>query len=327
MAHILMFLWLVVVSQSIKHEAIMIKDKLMSFPAFEEINYFTASDLWEALSPTKSFFDEPSNIVYRGQADAEWSLIPSLLRNENLNPLLKFMGRRCTADELVFTEICLLEEFSKYCDSIGVRIPNDSMKFRREILSSQVQDRYYIRPELWPNHELIELMALAQHHGVPTRLLDWTKQPYVAVYFAVSSAMANHVNWKDNSKLAIWVFNTERVGHYQNVKVVQVPGSTSNHVSAQSGLFTVHPHSGHRGGDFEMSGLEYEFSRLPKTPLLKLTLPVTEVLSLYRLCLKVGINAATIYPSADGAGKAVQDAIYSRIISNKDYDTDINSNL
>ncbi|EKF9663254.1 FRG domain-containing protein [Vibrio cholerae] len=281
----------------------------MKYPAFKEVNYETANDLWDALSPTKSFFKKPYNIIYRGQADSSWSLIPSLLRNKESNSLLKFLGRPSKADELVYTEVRLLEEFASYCDNVGVRIPNDSMTFRNEILSSQVQDRYYKRPELWPNPELIELMALAQHHGVPTRLLDWTRQPYVAVYFAVSSAMANHKNWKPDTKLAIWVFNTELVNLYKNVNIVQVPGSTSHHVSAQSGLFTVHPHSGSRNEEFEIRGLEYEFSTLSNSPLLQLTLSVDEALNLYRLCINAGINAATIYPSADGAGKAVQDSI------------------
>lgn len=281
---------------------------------YKEITYETANELWDALSPTKSWFDNLSNVVYRGQADSNWNLTPSLLRNNSTNQNIKFYGRHCTSDELIYNELQLLNVFTTYCDNIGIRIPNDSINFRKNTLNIDYQDKYFRQPQLWPNHELIELMALAQHHGVPTRLLDWTRKPCVAIYFAVSSAMANHKNWNAESKIAIWLLNTQ--SHYvrNNINIVKVPGSTSNNVSAQSGLFTMHPHSNARGEQIETTCLEKLLSAAPDNPLLKLVIPVSEILNLYHLCQVSEINAATIYPNPDGAGRAVQDYINATII-------------
>ena len=55
--------------------------------------------------------------------------------------------------------------------------------------------------------------------------------------------------------------------------------------------------------------MEEELAKFPDTPLTKYILPVNESGRLYELCRIVGITAATIFPSEDGAGKAVMDNI------------------
>lgn len=136
----------------------------------------------------------------------------------------------------------------------------------------------------------------------------------MAVYFAVSDAVAELAKSPEKvpDRLAIWAFNLHAKHTFSVTNFISVPAGISQHISAQSGLFSVHQHSGNWGENINPEGLEGEEkseSSSENVSLKKLTLPTSEVVELYRLCVKASVGAANIFPSADGAGRAVKDAI------------------
>jgi hypothetical protein len=136
---------------------------------------------WPEITVTswKSFAAWMSNITggtppasayaFRGQSNSADALRPSLLRT--------FSGLDRAA--AVAIESVLLKEFQS---SAHLVLPTSQIPHTRDIFS-------------W--------WTLMQHHGAPTRLLDWTKSPAVAAYFAVEKDLE-----KDG---AIWYFNVNRV--------------------------------------------------------------------------------------------------------------------
>lgn len=94
-----------------------------------------------------------------------------------------------------------------------MRLGGDYAKLERHLLRNF---RKYAHRNAAPGNSIWNWLAVAQHHGLPTRLLDWTYSPYVALHFAT----ANHNHYKSDG--VIWCVNYVETNHYLPPKLKSV---------------------------------------------------------------------------------------------------------
>lgn len=250
--------------------------------------------------------------IFRGQSNPEWTLRASGARDQ-ANPSAPFApfgisGWKSLYDSNDSTPptalwslrhnwvVRMLKDFQRELNRQGLTVPQEM---------PPVLETGVFRSSAFPDERAFPLMALAQHHCLPTLFLDWTTRAWVAAHFAAldSARAAPPTEW-----LSVWCFLRDERDLSSAPKFYEPPASTNPNLRAQSGLFTWFPSEQDVSLEEHIVWLNAQSHIKPKyAALRRLMLPATEAPRLLRLLALEGITGASMFPGPDGVVRAMRE--------------------
>lgn len=204
-----------------------------------------------------------------------------------------FRGQKKTSYKLVNSVSRYLNVKSPHSNRI--LFPSDNDLIRKELDILRLFGSEYCR---YTNEKLVnkwEMIATAQHHKCPTRFMDWSLSPLIALYFAVEHydkedavvySYNSDAKWIDELNTDLHNLDPFTLSH----ECIYIPRHADERLRAQQGVFLIQPcidtYKELNNNNIERIEIDTNYRQFIKQQL-----------------YTMGISSKTVYPDLDGLGQ------------------------